>query len=255
MKKLLLAIVFLPAFAAVSVKAQTGVAAPEPRTAEIKQTSARSGSEVEDAKEAEAAFRDFQREPLAVNPNNLTGTQIEELRRDFLPAIKPYLIEKGAYPERLARIAEPIFRLHNTGKSKTVVFKNRVPIILTWKETFVTLSTRAMDLLTDDEIAALVAHETGHLYFAAALGRARTEKNDRQARIIELQCDLAAFTGLAKLGIAPENLIRAVEKLIEERRRLDIKSFEAGSSSLGSRKAVLKLYLSKEKTVPRDDRR
>jgi len=104
-----------------------------------------------------------------------------------------------------------------------------------------------MDLLTDDEVAALVAHEIGHLYFAEALGKARKGKNDRLARVIELKCDLVALITLSALKIKSSTLISAVKKLTEERSRLQIGSFEAGSPSVESREEILELYKSMKK--------
>jgi len=197
--------------------------------------------------EAEEAFREFDPDKLSINANNLTEKDIEDLRVNFFEEVKPYLIDKGEYTERLARLAKPIFLFHQSGKSRTAVFKHHRPTVFTWKETFISFSTGAMDLLTDHEIAALIAHEIGHLYFVEALAKARAEKNDRRARVIELKCDLVALTTLSKLNIQPSDLISAVKKLIKERSRLQIGSFETGSPSLQSREEIYALYISGKK--------
>ncbi len=201
----------------------------------------------ESAGQSEAAetFTDFDFGSLtAVNPNNLTGKKIEELRTNFYAPVKSDVIDSGAAVERLRRLAEPVFRFHRAAKSQTVVFSHSVPIVFTWKETFVTFSTAALDLLSDAEITALVAHEVGHLYFAAALEAARNAGDDRLTRVIELKCDLAALTTLTYLKLEPANLISAVKKLIEMRDRQGIGSLAAGSPTIASREEILKLYLS-----------
>lgn len=194
--------------------------------------------------EAEEALKNFDFAKLNINPNNLTEGNIKDLRANFLEAVKPNLIDTGNYPARLARIAVPIFLFHQADKSQTVVFSHRVPAVFTWKETFVTFSTAAMDLLSDNEIAALVAHEIGHLYYAEALAKARENKDNRAERIVELQCDLVALVTLSKLKIEPSSLIVAVEKLVEKRDQSKVSSFQTGSPSLKSREKVYRSYVS-----------
>lgn len=193
--------------------------------------------------QAKEAFADFDFGKLSINPNNLTPENIEDLRRHFYAPVRPYVIDQGERVARLERIAKPIFLFHKAAKSQTVVFDYKQPTVFTWKETFVTFSTGALDLLTDDEAAALIAHEIGHLYFAAVLEKARREKNNRLTQVIELKCDLIALVTLSKLKINPSSLISAVKKLIERRSQLQTGSFEPGSPSLKSREEVLELYL------------
>ena len=186
--------------------------------------------------EAAAAFKEFDFDKLSINPNNLTERKINELAANFLPSVKPHLIKSGERVARLARLAAPVFRFHGAKKSRTVVFDDAVPTVFTWKETFVTFSSGALDLLTDEEITSLAAHEIGHLYFAEELETAFAgggDGGDRQARIIELKCDLAALTTLTALRIAPPVLLSAVGKLIDERRRQSIGQFRPRQS--GSR--------------------
>lgn len=211
-------------------------------SAQRRQTPTEIQTKFDASSEAKEAFRNFDFTELSVNPNNLTADGIKDLRNNFLAPIKPLLMEKGKEVERLERIAKPILLFHKAAKSQIVVFNHQLPTVFTWKETFVTFSTGAMDILSDDEIAALIAHEMGHLYFAEALGKARNEKNDRLTRIIELKCDLVALTTLTKLKIKPSKLISAVKKLIEGREKLGVGSFEAGSPSVESREEILKFY-------------
>ena len=202
-------------------------------------------TEIETSAEVREALKDFDFYRLAINPNNLSQKDIENLKNNFYPEAKPYLIDKGDCVDRLARIAKPIFLFHKAGKSQIAVFDHRAPAVFTWKETFLTFSTGALDILTDDEIAALVAHEIGHLYYAESLAKARADKNDRQTRVIELECDLVALVTLSKLKINPSDLISAVGKMIEKRTELKINSFQAGSPALRDREEILAAYLKK----------
>ena len=196
----------------------------------------------DDQSEAARAFKDFEFRKLTINPNNLTEEKINELKLNFLPEVRPHLIKSGAQVARLARLAAPVVRFHGAAKSRTVVFDYATPTVFTWKETFITFSTAAVDLLTDEEITALIAHEIGHLYFAEAIESARAAKNDPRTRIIELKCDLAALTTLTELKIEPANLISAIRKLIDKRGDLQVGSFQTGSPSFASREEVARLY-------------
>ena len=198
----------------------------------------------DDQSEAARAFKDFEFRKLTIDPNNLTEEKINELKLNFLPEVRPHLIKSGAQVARLARLAAPVVRFHGAMKSRTVVFDYATPTVFTWKETFITFSTVAVDLLSDGEITALIAHEIGHLYFAEAIKAARAAKDDSQARIIELKCDLVALTTLTELKIEPANLISAIRKLIDKRSDLQIGSFQSGSPSLASREEVTRLYMS-----------
>lgn len=194
--------------------------------------------------EAFEAFKNFEFNKLSINANNLTEEKIRELQANFPAEVRPRLIESGEFVSRLNRLAAPVFEFNGATKSRTVAFDYAVPTVFTWKETFIAFSTAALDLLTDEEITALLAHEIGHLYFAEAIESARTAKDDRQTRIIELKCDLAALTTLTKLEMEPSNLVSGVRKLIDKRSQLQVGSFAAGSPSLPSREEVTRLYLS-----------
>lgn len=194
--------------------------------------------------EACDAFEDFDFKKITINPNNLTERKIKELEANFPPGIRQRLIGSGKYPERLARLAAPVFRFHRTLTSRTVVFNSAVPTVFTWKETFVTFSSGALDLLTDAEVTALIAHEIGHLYFAEALAAAFAEGDERQARLIELKCDLVALTTLTELKSEVSNLSKAIKKLIDKRGDLQTGSFQAGSPALASRAEIIRLYQS-----------
>lgn len=190
------------------------------------------------------AFGDFDFRKLFVNPNNLTERKIKDLEANFPSGIKSRLIGSGEYAARLARLAEPVFKFHRTTKARTVAFNSAVPTVFTWNETFVTFSSGALDVLTDGEITALIAHEIGHLYFAEALAAAFAAGDERQARLIELKCDLVALTTLTELKSEASNLLAAIKKLIDKRGDLQTGSFQAGSPALASRAEIIRLYQS-----------
>ncbi len=83
----------------------------------------------------------------------------------------------------------------------------------------------------------------GHLYFAEAMTAARAAADDRQTRLIELKCDLVALTTLTELKMKPSNLLTAIKKMVAQREKLKIGSFQPGRPTLADRAEVIKLYL------------
>ena len=98
------------------------------------------------------------------------------------------------------------------------------------------VSTHALSLVSNEEFAALVAHEIGHEFVWGDYQTAVERRDYASIRELELRCDGIAVLTLRRLGIDPERLVRAVEMLTwyNEQRRLDP---------------------DRQEYVPRDDRR
>lgn len=77
----------------------------------------------------------------------------------------------------------------------------------------VLISEQALELVSADELQALVAHEIGHEYVWAAYERAVASKDRSQIRQLELVCDGVAIVTLRQLGIDHSRLTAAVEKI------------------------------------------
>ena len=77
----------------------------------------------------------------------------------------------------------------------------------------VLISEQALELVSADELQALVAHEIGHEYVWAAYERAVASKDRSQIRQLELMCDGVAIVTLRQLGIDHSRLTAAVEKI------------------------------------------
>ena len=191
--------------------------------------------------EVQEALRDFDYSKLKFEAVVFNQATINYWKDNFLPEVKPHIMEKGADCDRLERIAEPLLALSGV-KMQLVVFKHKVPTVFTWKETFITFSTAALDLLSDDEAAALVAHEIGHLYFNGRLQKARAAGDAGLSRVIELKCDLVALNLLRLSGKSGDNLLSAVGKLIDARTKLGLQSFQPESPSLENRAELVKRF-------------
>lgn len=163
------------------------------------------------------------------------------------PQIADRLVKTGELYEKLQRAAKKVLDYHRLGDHCNVaVFEYQVPTVFTYKLRSVSFSSTALEILGEDETAALVAHEIGHLYLARELADARIKEDARAARIAELKCDVIALITLKKLGIAPENLISAIEKLIKARKEAGYDDLSDQSASLKSRKALLEYFLAKK---------
>jgi hypothetical protein len=85
------------------------------------------------------------------------------------------------------------------------------------------ISLPALVLLTSEELQALVAHEIGHEYVWQQYESAKTRKDAKRLRELELVCDAIAIATLRRIGVAPERLESASEKVFSyNRERLGV---------------------------------
>jgi Zn-dependent protease with chaperone function len=75
------------------------------------------------------------------------------------------------------------------------------------------VSAHALALVNAEEFAALVAHEIGHNYVWLDYEHAKQDHDQARIRELELRCDGIAVLTLQRLGLDPERLVSAVEKL------------------------------------------
>jgi Peptidase family M48 len=82
-------------------------------------------------------------------------------------------------------------------------------------ERSVILITRpALGLLSEDELRAVVAHETAHEYVHAEFERAMAEGRRGRLQDLELVCDIVAVVTLRALGQKAWSLATGIEKLL-----------------------------------------
>lgn len=198
--------------------------------------------------EVETAFADFPRllnfERMEKYPG-LPEAELEYFKAHYAPPIEGVVIDSDPFGNgRLRKLSDRVFLLHAVQKQCAVVLlESRLPTVFTWKLTFVSLTSKDLEILSDEEITALVAHEVGHLYVADDLAKARVSGDERLARINELKCDLIALETLRRLGISEANLPSAIEKLIAARSAMNIKSLDAGSPVLEDRRRIARKYM------------
>ena len=87
------------------------------------------------------------------------------------------------------------------------------------------------------ELQALVAHEVGHEYFWGDYFLARRDNNQSFLRRLELLCDGFAVITLERVGVNPERLISALDKISRfNRDRFGVAVTETNYPTLGERR-------------------
>ena len=77
----------------------------------------------------------------------------------------------------------------------------------------VLISEEALDLLTAEELQAVIAHEMGHEYFWDEYQLSDQNKQYQTVQELELRCDGIAIITLSQLGLDPARLMSAVAKI------------------------------------------
>ena len=109
---------------------------------------------------------------------------------------------------------EPILKYHQRdcvielkvlrAPSATAVFLAGAAVLIT---------EPALEILTAEELQAVVAHELGHEYYWNEFEVARHNHDYPEMQELELRCDGIAVTTLEHLGLEPASLVSAIAKL------------------------------------------
>jgi len=75
------------------------------------------------------------------------------------------------------------------------------------------ITKKALDLLSKEELQAVIAHELAHELFWDEYRLAREAGQDDKIQEIDLRCDGIAIFTLARLGLNPNLLVSAVKKM------------------------------------------
>ena len=136
--------------------------------------------------------------------------------RDAVIASLPQEGELQPKPAELAKIdaARSVVRYHQ--RAGVVTFK-----VIEVGHAFVGLHARsvllasrdALLLVSPDEFAALVAHEIAHDYMWQDYRSAMDRKDYKKMQELELRFDGIAVLTLRRVGIDPENLVSAIQKV------------------------------------------
>src|SRR5262249_24210119 len=104
------------------------------------------------------------------------------------------------YHERDSTIELKVLRVHTA----MTAFLAGAAIIIT---------EPALEILTAEELQAVVAHELGHEYYWGEFELARQRQRYLEIQELELRCDSIGIIPLHQLGLNPESLTSAIVKL------------------------------------------
>jgi hypothetical protein len=122
-------------------------------------------------------------------------------------------------PERQIKLnaLRPVLEYHERAAVEVKVL--RFPMALAWAGFLdgaaVVVSEDALDLLSVEELQAVIAHELGHEYFAAEFALARNNEQWDKVKEVELRCDAISIITMTSLGVNPDRLLSGVTKLIK----------------------------------------
>lgn len=113
----------------------------------------------------------------------------------------------------LARHIQPVFiQFGRENYTKLVIFESNNPFVGLYRECLLLVSTKALEIMNEEEQRAVAAHELAHESFIGEMRRADAENDNRQRRLIEIECDLTAVIALRRLGDDPLAVAAAGEK-------------------------------------------
>jgi hypothetical protein len=138
-----------------------------------------------------------------------------ELRARVLKMLsKDDLVLPSAQGRAKLEALEPILKYHR----RNSVIELRVLRAPTATAVFlagaaVLITEPALEILTAEELQAVVAHELGHEYYWNEFEVARHNRDYAEMQELELRCDGIAVTTLVHLGLEPTSLVSAIAKL------------------------------------------
>jgi hypothetical protein len=147
-------------------------------------------------------------------------TRAQRARIDAIEAVLRFHGRESAYESRFIQIPQATLGLY--GRAVLLV------------------SVPALDLLSAEELQALVAHEIGHEYLLADWTAARAAGDEARLRQVEAACDAIAALTLVQLGIPVARLTSAINKVeAYNRTRLGVPQNATSYPSAGERRRLL----------------
>jgi len=136
--------------------------------------------------------------------------------RDAVIATLPREGELRPEPTELSKIeaARPVVEYHERGDVLTLkVIEVGHAFVGLHARSVLLVSRNALALIDGQEFAALVAHEVSHEYVWDEYQRAMQRQDHKTMQALELRCDGVAVLTLRRLGLDPERLVSAVQKM------------------------------------------
>ena len=124
------------------------------------------------------------------------------------------VVSASAGQQAKLRTLGPILRYHERESAIDVkVLRTREATAALLAGAAILITEPALELLTSEELQAIVAHELGHEYFWGEFELARQQGHYPKLQEIELRCDGIAIITLNALRLDPESVLATVRKL------------------------------------------
>lgn len=131
-----------------------------------------------------------------------------------LPYVREHMISEGKEYERVKRIAGNLLKfMYLQERVRVIYFDSEVPVTAFSYPYALIVSSAAEQLLSDDELEAVCAHEIMHLIVFDHFKDAIDKKDFKKMRSIELFCDGGAISIIDAKGKDAGNLISGLEKM------------------------------------------
>jgi hypothetical protein len=130
-----------------------------------------------------------------------------------LPYVREHLIPSGKDYDRAKAVADKSLKfIWLQDRIRFIYFDSEVPVTAFTYPFALVVSNSAADILTDEELEAVMAHEIIHLIVYPGFKEASDSSNFKQLRAIELFCDGGAIATLKTKGKDPNALITGLER-------------------------------------------
>lgn len=114
---------------------------------------------------------------------------------------------------------EPVLKYHDRNSVVDLkVMRLGQAVVMFLAGAAVLISEEALDMLTTEELQAVVAHELGHEYFWNEYELARLNKQYDELQELELRCDGLAVITMYSLRLDPSHFLSAISKLTKSHR-------------------------------------
>lgn len=158
-------------------------------------------------------------------PQYEAGTPIR-----VLPEIRANLVGEGAEYDRLQRAGKALLRSCGLdGRVRLLLFKSEIPIAVFNYPNALSVSTRAMAILNDEELQALCSHELMHMVAHSLFSRAADKHDKSTLRLLELFYDAGGSVIIANRGGDPRLVMVALNK-INSVLEVEFQEFQSGLS-------------------------
>jgi hypothetical protein len=121
--------------------------------------------------------------------------------------------------QRMRDVLQPVLNfLGLEDRVRAVLFRSEVPVVALSPPNGLMISTRALAILNDEELRAIVTHELCHLPLTDVFRTAVDAKDYRTMRVIELFCDASAVAVMFARGVDPRLLtsgLRRMQQVLE----------------------------------------